>query len=425
MIIQFTLGNYRSFHELQTLNFRPTGVISEDKTVDICNIFGKGDNSLLKIVGIYGPNASGKSNLIRGLLFLKDMISTSIEAESFLEFEHNPFRLSDKKSDQSGYFQVVLLLKKKKYRYGFTLDAKANIQTEWLFGPADRNETYYFTRKGAKITINEDRFKEGTQLPYENKLRPDALFLTFCSSYSGEISGMIKDFFSEQVISQSPELLSRRFMRVGNNRTLTDKLVNSGKKSTILKWMAEAGLLFSDITLQDIVHNKIKYGNYVMLTKNVYNDKGEVTSKIDMNLDYDESDGTRKFYAYIGGLYEVFTKGGIYVSDEIDSNFHPSLLLKMIRLFQNPEINTAGAQLLFTSHDVNLMDPEVMRRDQFYFTEKSNADETNLYSLADLKGIRNNADFARQYLAGFYGALPKLGSFLEDSGVDETNQDTF
>ncbi len=132
-----------------------------------------------------------------------------------------------------------------------------------------------------------------------------------------------------------------------------------------------------------------------------------------MNLDDDESEGTKKFYSYIGVLNQKFEDGGLFISDEIDSNFHPALLRKLISFFNNPGINKANAQLLFTSHDTNLMHPEIMRRDQFYFTEKSLMDETILYSL-DLKGIRNNADFARQYLAGIYGALPVLGNYLEE-----------
>jgi AAA15 family ATPase/GTPase len=99
---------------------------------------------------------------------------------------------------------------------------------------------------------------------------------------------------------------------------------------------------------------------------------------------------------------------GFIILDEIDSNFHPSLLIKLIGLFNNKNINKSNLQLLFTSHDTNLMTPAVMRRDQFYFTEKDENDATRLYSLADLKGIRNDADFARQYLAGFYGATPVL-----------------
>ena len=104
--------------------------------------------------------------------------------------------------------------------------------------------------------------------------------------------------------------------------------------------------------------------------------------------------------------------------DEIDSNFHPSLLIKLISLFNNPEVNKSNAQLLFTSHDTNLMNPSLMRRDQFYFAEKEQNEGTRLYSLAELKGIRNDADFAKQYLAGFYGGVPMLSEFLNNENLE-------
>ena len=415
MIIQFTVGNFRSFHERQTINFRPTGLVSENKEVDKCNILKTKDGSLLKVLGVYGPNASGKSNLIKAIAFFKEFVANSLTFENFLASENNPFKLSSMRTDNAGYFQIVLLIKGKKYRYGFSIDDKASIQAEWLFGPADKNETFYFTRKGSKIEVNEERFKEGTQLPY-SRLRADALFLTFCSSYDGNISERIKDYLTQQVIIENGFTRSP-FYSPTFNRSRTNRLLKNGKKEIVLRWLAEAGLNFSDIELRELGTSNTRLRNFVLLTKNVYNGEGEIVDKVIMDLDADESEGTKKFYNYIGGLSELFTNGGIYVSDEIDNNFHPSLLLKLIKLFQNKSVNSAGAQLLFTSHDVNLMDPDIMRRDQFYFTEKTLTDATKLYSLADLKGIRNNADFARQYLAGYYGALPKLGTFLEEESI--------
>ena len=103
------------------------------------------------------------------------------------------------------------------------------------------------------------------------------------------------------------------------------------------------------------------------------------------------------------------------IIDEVDSNFHPFLLIKLVGLFNNPLLNKSKSQRLFTSHDTNLMSPSVMRRDQFYFTEKNEDNSTRLYSLADLKGIRNDADFAKQYLAGFYGALPVLEKYANEN----------
>ncbi|RZJ86039.1 MAG: ATP-binding protein, partial [Chryseobacterium sp.] len=126
-----------------------------------------------------------------------------------------------------------------------------------------------------------------------------------------------------------------------------------------------------------------------------------------------ESAGSQKLFDLAGLLLLTFNfkESAFIILDEIDSNFHPSLLIQLIKLFNDPEINKSNSQLLFTSHDTNLMSPAIMRRDQFYFTEKNEDFATRLYSLADLKGIRNDADFAKQYLAGYYGALPVLEKY--------------
>lgn len=412
MVIQFSVSNYRSIHQKQTLNFRATTLVSEDKEVDKRNIAEIGSNRILKTIGIYGANASGKSNIIKGLAFFKAMVSHSLTLETLSANGINPFKQSTEEVSNSGYFEIVLIIDTKKYRYGFTLNKSANIESEWLFGPAEKNETYYFTRKNEELTFNPLWFQEGDDLPKE-KLRNNALFLTFCASYDGNISNSIKNYISDKITLDSS--ISRRpnvFGTIQTNST-TDNLIEQGKKDVILNWMKEAGLFFSDVKLEKIEVSGKNYGNFVILTKKIYSTTGETKGSVIMNLDEDESDGTRKFYSYIGKLHQKFEEGGLFISDEIDSNFHPSLLRKLICYFNNPYINKSNAQVLFSSHDTNLMNPDIMRRDQFYFTEKSLNDETILYSLSDLKGIRNNADFARQYLAGLYGALPILGNYLE------------
>lgn len=413
MVIKFSISNYRSIFHIQTLNFRATNLVSEDKEIDKRNIAELGANRILKSIGIYGANASGKSNVLRGLSFFRLMVRNSLTSEELSKSEINPFRQSTEEVEDFGFFEIVLLLDLKKYRYGFTLNANSDIESEWLFGPAEKKDTFYFTRKNEETLINPIWFQESDDLPKE-KLRSNALFLSFCASYDGKISTLIRNYISDKItidIGTSNRRIGPLILR---NNKFTDSLIESGNKSVILKRMKEVGLHFSDVKLDKIEVGGKSYGNFVILSKNIYNESGEVKGEIMMNLEEDESDGTRKFYSYIGQLYEKFENGGMFVSDEIDSNFHPSLLRKLICYFNNTSINKANAQILFTSHDTNLMYPDIMRRDQFYFTEKSNLDETLLYSLADLKGVRNNADFARQYLAGLYGALPILGNYLEE-----------
>jgi AAA15 family ATPase/GTPase len=136
-------------------------------------------------------------------------------------------------------------------------------------------------------------------------------------------------------------------------------------------------------------------------------------------LSKNESSGTQKLFDLAGLLVLIFNipKPYFIILDEIDSNFHPSLLINLIDLFNDPSINKSNSQLLFSSHDTNLMSPSIMRRDQFFLTEKNEDHSTRFYSLSDLKGIRNDADFAKQYLAGYYGALPILNNYSSETNL--------
>ncbi|SEM14262.1 hypothetical protein SAMN04488505_103494 [Chitinophaga rupis] len=418
MILDFSIGNYRSFNNIQTLDFRATPLVSESSETDINNIVKIGGQGVLKTIGLYGPNGSGKSNLIEAFRLFATLIRTSLESEGAMDFAAEPFLLSKAISDNAGFFQVQLLFDEKKYRYGFTLNPNTGVLQEWLFGPAEKNETWYFKRTHDKVETNKEWFPEAQRLPLEN-LRSNALFLSFVSSYNGELCQKIKDYFSTSVFIEDQLLLRNRNRRsflsnsrrnfAGRPNYLTNDLLATGQNNLVLNWLKGAGLNYAGITLE-LFHNDLER---VWLNKNVYDQDGIKTGELQMDLDESESAGTKKFYAYIGILNLLFNKGGFLISDEIDNNFHPSLLKHFIKSFNDPLFNKAGAQLLFTSHDTNLLNPNILRRDQIYFTEKTTKDETMLYSLADLKGIRNNADFARQYLAGFYGALPILEQFKQ------------
>ncbi len=412
MLLEFSLGNYRSFNEIQTLDFRATSLVSEDKTVDDRNIIDQGGVKVLKTIGLFGPNGSGKSNLLMGLELFCQLIKSSLESEGIMEFAAQPYKLTISESIHDGFFQVLLLIDHKKYRYGFTFNHNGGIKQEWLFGPAEKNETWYFKRNENIVECNKDWFEEGHRLPLDN-LRTNTLFLTFVSAYNGTLAQSIRQFILS-ISFENRSTANRRRRELFNVRRAstanhsTNNLLREGKTDLVLKWMRSAGLPYSNIKLEEANKGELEF---VVLEKSIYNSAGVETGKIEMDLNENESSGTQKFYSLIGRLYQKFSSGGVIVADEVDNNFHPSLLQQFIQFFNDNELNLKGAQLLFTSHDTNLLNPNILRRDQIYFTEKSIADESILYSLADLKGIRNNTDFARQYLAGFYGALPVLQKF--------------
>ncbi len=419
MLLEFSIGNYRSLHKIQTLDFRATNLVSENKLLDDRNIVEISGSKVLKTIGIYGPNGSGKSNIIKAFHLFKRMVKSSLESEGVPDFIIEPFKLTDEQDQNAGYFQVYLLINTKRYRYGFSLGYNGEIHQEWLYGPADKNETWYFKRTKQAIKNNNEWFDEGLKLPLE-KLRTDTLFITFVSAYDGRISSSIRGFISNKITVEEFDMRYRSLPRqrmINSRNTRTNSLLEEGKNELVLEWLKKAGLDYTSILLEDSEESSIPV---VLLQKQIYNQEGIPKGSTTLSLRENESAGTQKFYSYIGWLNEIFANGGIFISDEIDNNFHPCLLKKLIGLFNDPEVNKAGAQLLFTNHDTNLLDPEILRRDQVYFTEKSSKEETILYALSDLKGIRNNADFARQYLAGFYGALPYLGN-LRNKKTDADN----
>lgn len=411
MLLDFSIANFRSFHQIQKLDLRAANLVSENKNVDLQNIVNINGNRVLKTVGLYGPNGSGKSNLLKGLKLFRELVQKSLESEVVMTFAAQPFKLSSETMEHAGFFQVQILLEENKYRYGFTLDDKGGVSQEWLFGPAEKKETWYFRRTGNDVENNKEWFDEGNSLPTDN-LRHNTLFLTFVSAYNGALSQMLRGTIVNSISfddsNSRPGMLRRSGTITRSQSTLTNNLLKEGKGELVLEWLRNAGLFYSGIQLEEVSD---RFSEYIILEKSVLDSGGNEISKAYMDLRNDESSGTQKFYSLIGRLHKKFIEGGLIVIDEIDNNFHPSLLQRIIGFFNNPTLNAAGAQLIFTSHDTNLLDPAILRRDQIYFTEKSIYDESILYSLADLKGIRNNSDFARQYLAGFYGALPVLDNF--------------
>ena len=419
MIIEFSVKNYRSIRDLQTISFKATGLKSPaGSDIDADNIVKSNGVSLLKTVGLYGANASGKSNILMALSYFTRAVSTLATDSRLIRPLYDPFLFET--SNEGCFFQIVLLLNGKKYRYGFVVNKSDNvpgknssndvkIESEWLYGNIDKNMKRLFLRVGNEVKENNLPTSEGmvipTKLPY-----PHTLFLVHAAAFDAK-------GIPEQIVSY----LKRRI--IGNivyKEMFRGVSINAIKESTplFLSFLKLFNMKYDDIELiDDEIYANINYLgfplNKVLLKRTTHNGNNKTLS---MNLEYRESAGNKKIFDLAGLLLVAFISEDdpfLIVIDEIDSNFHPSLLIKLIKMFNDPKINKNNSQLLFTSHDTNLMSPSIMRRDQFYFAEKQEDESTRLYSLADLRGIRNDADFAKQYLAGYYGALPVLNDYTE------------
>lgn len=419
MIIEFSVKNYRSIRDLQTISFKATGLKSPaGSDIDADNIVKCNGVSLLKTVGLYGANASGKSNMLMALSYFTRAVSTLATDSRLISPLYDPFLFET--SNEGCFFQVVLLLNGKKYRYGYVVNKLDNasgnadsngvkIESEWLYGNIDKNMKRLFLRVGNEVKENNLPTSEGmvipTKLPY-----PHTLFLVHATAFDAK-------GIPEQIVSY----LKRRI--IGNivyKEMFRGVSINAIKESTplFLSFLKLFNMKYDDIELiDDEIYANINYLgfplNKVLLKRTTHDGNNK---PLYMNLEHRESSGNKKIFDLAGVLFMAFYAKNdpfLIIIDEIDSNFHPSLLIKLIKMFNDPKINKNNSQLLFTSHDTNLMSPSIMRRDQFYFAEKQEDESTRLYSLADLRGIRNDADFAKQYLAGYYGALPVLNDYTE------------
>lgn len=431
MIIEFSVKNFRSINEMQTISFKATTLNSteENKFVDENNITRVGNTKVLKTLGLYGANASGKSNIIKALDLFLLAIKQDVGNESGLWTLYQPFLFQENTEETESFFQIFFIYKSKKYRYGFTLKQNVNakaefainkkeiyeiISSEWLFGEDGNDMVEIFTRDG--MEVNKSMLPNPNIFPALPS--PHTLFLTHASAFDAH--GIMREIREIMFLFT----VSNLFVGVNSFRRFS-MLAIYNKKKALLNLLGAFSLNYHNVFIFD--EDKKNDISTFPIDK-IYFEKsytnpltGEIKAKR-LNLGDTESDGTQKLFDLVGLLLFTFEMNhpGLIIIDEIDSNFHPSLLIKLVGLFNDPKINKSNSQLLFTSHDTNLMQPNIMRRDQFYFTEKTSKNATKLFSLADLKGIRNDADFAKQYLAGFYGALPILEDY---STLIENNND--
>lgn len=416
MLIGFTVGNFRSIKSPVTFSMVAGKIVSKNKAIDQSNLFQyKEGVKLLKTAAIYGANASGKSNLFRAIVFFKNFVKNSskeTQAEENIPVES--FKLSTTTEKRPSFFEMVFDIGGSIFRYGFEVDQKT-IHSEWLFRTKER-ETVLFKREFQKISVRGG-FPEGEGL--EEKTRENTLFLSACAQWNGLISReIIKWFDNLAVISGLDDFLCRRFTE--------RQLENPETKGKILGLIREFDLGISDLAfkknvitstslpknmpkeIKELILSNKSENTSVRTTHLKLNEDDEVVGKVIFDLDENESEGTRKAFSLSGPLMDVFERGMVLVIDEFDARMHPIISKAIVQMFHDETRNPKNAQLIFVTHDTNLLDNSFFRRDQIWFTEKRKNSATDLFSLVDFK-VRNDASFEKDYISGKYGGIPFLG----------------
>jgi AAA15 family ATPase/GTPase len=418
MLAQFSVGNFRSFKETVTLSLVAARVHARHKELET-NLFAVDDElSLLKSAVIYGANASGKSNLLKAFAFMRDfVINSARESSSTDPISVEPFALSTETENQPSFFEAVFYIAQRRYRYGFIAD-RQRIHEEWLYHTQKR-ETKLFTRVGKQISISQG-FKEGQGLTHF--VRDNALFLSVVDKWNGTVSHQILKWFME--IGFVSGIDDESYVGLSLQQLATDGSLSE----PIRNFIKELDLGIQNITAEyhDLkkestpipemrpyseihVSPKASYWARVMTTHKKYNEQLMLVDETEFSLSQHESEGTQKLFSLTGIMMNGLSRGQIIILDEMDTRLHPLLTREIVKLFHSPETNRFNAQLIFTTHDTNLLSNQLFRRDQVWFTEKDQYGGTNLYSLAEFK-VRQDASFASDYIMGRYGAIPYLGN---------------
>jgi len=428
MLVEFRVSNFRSFRDEQVLSFvasRDTSLSKNTTAID--------GLTLLRAAAIYGPNASGKSNLIAAMDVMRELVLTSTTREVGSGFAVAPFALDKEMKGKPSTFEASFYHNDIRYQYGFTA-SNVRIHDEWLFAyPKGRARLWY------ERTLDEKQrtiWKYGPHLKGDKrriaaKTRDDALFLSVAAQWNHK---QLKDTAYNWFRDQLRVISSRDVLRQVTARMILDWEADATRddlKSPFVELLRKADLgihalrveelevdlqtmRILDDDIPDAMQKKViahLQANPPLDIQMIHRDED---TELEMRLPLrEESDGTRRFFQLMGPFFQTVSLGFTVFVDELETSMHPLLARELVEYVQNVGDPASQAQLIFATHDTTLLDPELLRRDQIWFTEKDKHGATQLHSLFDYKERRPRKGEALQkgYLAGRYGAIPVLKAF--------------
>lgn len=428
MLIMFRTKNFTSFHDEAILDMRATGYKEHPS-----HVVQDRDFKLLKNIALYGANASGKSNLISALssyeqYIFKQLFQEKWEEDQVLEqddsasaFFIEPFLLTDK-VDPCIEFEMIFSHNDTLYQYGFSFE-ETKIHTEWLLID---NEAV-FDRKNQKIEYGR---KYKAMLKDYKKYREDRLYLSVLDYFATDIIkdhiDNFKDFFQTKLHIYFELFLESSIKgTMGSVISMSKLLVDNEEfRKKVAEYINRI-----DVGIQDLIieyeptrTNKgvIKEMPVVKTVHEVYDSSGSKTGTKVFDL-RQESTGTLRFLSFIQRILMLLEDGGVFVVDELSARLHPLLTKFIVDMFQS-SVNKKSAQLIFTTHDISLLNKEQFRRDEVLFVDKNERGESVVYSLADLKTVRQDATYNKDYFSGKYGAIPVIQEIGSMNGGESHGQ---
>ncbi|MFD6431922.1 ATP/GTP-binding protein [Streptomyces venezuelae] len=409
MLLRFRVANHRSIRdecELSLIGAEPgdgaaraTGLRDRDREV-----------SVLPVAGVFGANASGKTNLLRALFDMRDAVRTSFaEWATRPGVPRQPFKLDPAAAEETTLYEVDLMLGANpvRYTYGFELSDE-RVEAEWLHAYPEGRRVVWFDREadrpedeGGEFLFPDSGPRTGFQGQQEVLVpvtRPNALFLSTGATLNDPQLAALHRWFMDNLWLMTPG------QDVKARSAWTQRLLGDPRHGKDYRdWLVEL-LSIADLGISGIDIDR-KTGEIALRHRTPDGD--------DIALDFvgEESLGTHSWFAFLGPMLAVLDAGTVLLVDELDSSLHPTLAAEVVRLFQDPKSNPRNAQLLFTTHDATLLGSAVLdrplAREQVWITSKKTSGETELYPLA-AAGPGEDEDLERGYLRGRYGGAPRV-----------------
>ncbi len=419
MLIEFSVTNFRSIKGKQTLSCVTSKTEAEGRNV--LETGYKAVPYVSEVMSIHGANGSGKTNLLRAMNFFKNFVGESSNNKQHGEkINVTPFLFSTETEDKPSEFEIVFIYQKFLFQYGFSIDHE-RIYEEWLYATPQDGEKQkpqrWFERNVDDIQSSFVKKElKGAKSQWLTSTRSNALFLSTATQLnSGDFSIPFEWIDRNLFISFNP----RRDFSGYSSRAVLDGHSNKAK---ILRFMKNADSRIEDILVKEKeitedhfegVPDPLKKEMISQAQGMKYTETYMGHKKNDDTLHYlkvqDESEGTKMLFSLSAPILDTLKDGDTLIIDELHQSLHPRAMKALVDLFKSKKFNTHNAQLIFTTHDTNIMNS--LGRDQICFVEKWKSGETALKPLLEFKGDRGEA-IEKRYLSGRYGALPNIGDLL-------------
>lgn len=402
MIIEFSVANFLSFKDKVTFGMLAN---SSDGLND--NYIEVNNRKILKTSAIYGANASGKTNLFKILTIVISMLRNSNYINVNSKLPIVPFNFDKDMAKKSSEFEIRFIASGVRYVYGFIADT-TNVYEEYLYYYPNGRETKIFDR----TNVNEYSFPQGDERRLNDiatKNTPNKFFIATATNWNYKKTEIPYRFLTEDIrtfnnLAALRDVSLREYLK--DSKELKDFALEFLKKADFN--IKDYKVLETDVP-EDVlaaIPDFIKIGMNIPQKPKTFNAVFKHTGN-DLELSYEEeSMGTQIVFCFIPFIMDALNNKKVVVVDELDKSLHPYLVEMIVGMFNDPDINKSGAQLIFNTHDTNLLKLNILRRDQIWFTEKDDSNGiSDLYPLSDFS-VRKTENVEKGYMLGRYGAVP-------------------